>query len=82
MRTVPRPSGVRWTVFTLLLALGGGLGSLGGLGRADLARVDAVRFFDVAAPRDDIVAISIDDASLAALGPLPWHARPVRRRSR
>ena len=64
---------VRWIVFLLLMfAIAGGLGSAGGLGRADLRLVDAVRLFDHSSHREDVVIVAIDDASLNSMGPLPW----------
>ncbi len=74
VRLAKRFSVTRWLVFsTLLVGLAAALGSVGGLGRADLALTDSLRLFDSRPHRDDIVVIALDDASLDALGPLPWN---------
>lgn len=68
-----------WLLSVLLLLLAGGLGSVRGLGHPDHLIVDALRQFDGKPRRQDIVVIAIDDASLRAMGPLPWGHQPYAR---
>lgn len=63
-----------WFILVIFeLSLTGWLGWQNGLGRADQTFYDYIIASHPRKPKKEIVIVAIDERSLAALGPYPWH---------
>ncbi|MBE0618973.1 MAG: CHASE2 domain-containing protein [Burkholderiales bacterium] len=70
---LPRRAFLEWAVLSMLLStLAIFLGTLVGLGRADLVLYDAVQSLRHRPVPEDIVIVAIDDESVTAVGRWPW----------
>jgi CHASE2 domain-containing sensor protein/signal transduction histidine kinase len=75
---------IEWcAILILMIGMVGGLTVSGGTARIDNAFYDLLIGFRAPPPSDRILLVTIDDASVAAIGRWPWsrdvHARMIRR---
>ena len=61
-----------WLLIGLLVAVAALLGACNGLGRFDQSLYDQAMTWSGRSASSDILLVTVDDASLAALGPWPW----------